>query len=215
MLSPRSRRTRCARTTSRSSSWPRPSSARCSSRGPWSWNGGGRPWTTSCARSRTRWREWMGSCTRSSKERVASYAGLMEQVGAMARSQQALQAETGNLAKALRAPQVRGRWGEIQLRRVVELAGMLDYCDFEEQASVTSDGAGSAPTWWCGCPAERRSWSTPRRRWRPTSTRWIGAPDDARACRLLRDHARQVREHMTALGRRLTGPSSSLRPISS
>ena len=79
------------------------------------------------------------------RDRLASYAGLMEQVGAMARTQQALQAETGNLAKALRAPNVRGRWGEIQLRRVVELAGMLDYCDFEEQANVDGGRDGYRP----------------------------------------------------------------------
>ncbi|MFD4367994.1 DNA recombination protein RmuC [Rhodococcus sp. NPDC058521] len=72
------------------------------------------------------------------RDRVCAYAGLSEQVAGMHRTSATLSSQTGQLVTALRAPQVRGRWGEIQLERVVELAGMVRHCDFDTQ--VSKDG---------------------------------------------------------------------------
>jgi DNA recombination protein RmuC len=72
-------------------------------------------------------------------QREGAYRGLLQQVQILVESQHRLRAETENLSRALHAPTARGRWGEMQLRRVVELSGMLMHCDFEEQISVTTD----------------------------------------------------------------------------
>ncbi|MEU7764417.1 DNA recombination protein RmuC [Nocardia sp. NPDC049190] len=76
------------------------------------------------------------------QHRIAAYSSLREQVAGMQRTSHQLTSQTGQLVAALRAPQVRGRWGEIQLERVVELAGMTKHCDFETQVSraARSDG---------------------------------------------------------------------------
>jgi DNA recombination protein RmuC len=72
-------------------------------------------------------------------KRVAAYAGLREQVTEIQRTNESLRTETAALVKTLRAPQARGRWGELQLRRLVEVAGMTARCDFVEQASAHGD----------------------------------------------------------------------------
>ncbi|RDI52937.1 DNA recombination protein RmuC [Nocardia mexicana] len=77
--------------------------------------------------------------------RINAYSGLREQVAGMQRVSHQLSSQTGQLVSALRAPQVRGRWGEIQLERVVELAGMSRHCDFDTQVSGSGQDGGVRP----------------------------------------------------------------------
>ncbi|MEJ3742018.1 DNA recombination protein RmuC [Actinomycetes bacterium KLBMP 9797] len=79
------------------------------------------------------------------RERVDAYAELREQVRSMSAVSGELRTETKQLVAALRAPQVRGRWGEHQLRRIVEAAGLLEHCDFAEQVTATTDHQGVRP----------------------------------------------------------------------
>jgi DNA recombination protein RmuC len=79
------------------------------------------------------------------KDRVRTHESLMAEVNGMRATSEQLRVETRQLVTALRAPQVRGRWGEMQLRRVVEAAGMVEHVDFAEQVTVSSDGVSQRP----------------------------------------------------------------------
>ncbi|MCY1140758.1 DNA recombination protein RmuC [Actinoplanes sp. Pm04-4] len=79
------------------------------------------------------------------RERVDAYAELREQVRAMSAVSGELRTETKQLVAALRTPQTRGRWGEHQLRRIVEAAGLLEHCDFAEQVTAVTDNSGVRP----------------------------------------------------------------------
>src|SRR5205823_4851269 len=79
------------------------------------------------------------------KSRLETHGSISKQIEALAASQQALSAETRNLVSALRRPEVRGQWGEITLRRLVELAGMVEHCDFTEQYNVDTDEGRMRP----------------------------------------------------------------------
>lgn len=78
-------------------------------------------------------------------QREGAYSALRQQITSLSESQDKLRSETGNLVQALRKAPVRGRWGELQLKRVVELAGMVEHCDFDQQAQVTGEGGALRP----------------------------------------------------------------------
>jgi DNA recombination protein RmuC len=135
------------------------------------------------------------------KDRVGAYGHLLAQVEALATGQQALTRETGNLVGALRRPSVRGRWGELQLKRVVELAGMVDHVDFLEQEHVAGEGGDLRPDLVVKLPGGKSlviDAKVPLEAYLES----LELGDEKARNLKLADHARQIRDHIARLSQK-------------
>ncbi len=132
------------------------------------------------------------------KARASGFAALTEQIKSLATSEADLKKETANLVTALRRPTVRGRWGEIQLKRVVEIAGMMEYCDFRTQESADSEFGRIRPDLVVRLPDDRIvvvDSKTPLEAYLQS----IEATDEPTRAERLRQHAQAVRTHILNL----------------
>lgn len=133
------------------------------------------------------------------KDRVATTASLVEQLKFVGSGLTTLQGETGRLVKALRQPHVRGHWGEVQLRQVVELAGMIEHTDFVEQATISTDEGRFRPDLIVRLPGGKQVIVDAKS---PLAAYFdaVEAQDEVERAARLGDHARQVRDHLARLG---------------
>ena len=134
----------------------------------------------------------------SERRRVQSGAELIQQIASLDTTGKDLRSQTARLVDALKRPGVRGRWGELQLKRVIELAGMIEHCDFEEQQTLTGDERRLRPDVIVRLPGGKHVVIDAKA---PLDAylKALDAPDETTRQALLADHARQVRVHLTQL----------------
>jgi DNA recombination protein RmuC len=132
------------------------------------------------------------------KERKEAYGALHKHLEHMAQSQQALQHETRHLVQALRRPEVRGQWGELTLKRLAELAGMVEHCDFFEQEHVRSADGSARPDMIVRMP-DRRDIIVDAKTPLDAYLRALESTDDTVQQQELQTHARHVRERVREL----------------
>lgn len=130
-------------------------------------------------------------------KRIQAYTEVKSQISELGSVNKELRTQTGNLVQALRSPNVRGDWGQMQLRRTVEISGMLSYCDFFEQVSEETDAGRLKPDMIVRLPGDRKvvvDAKAPRMYLDGLADR-----TEAERAQFLRDHAAKVRAHMTQL----------------
>ncbi len=135
------------------------------------------------------------------RSRESAYGGLTQQISSLLKTQNDLQKETGRLARAMRVPHVRGRWGELTLRRTVELAGMSEHCDFTEQTSVPAAGSQLRPDMVVNLPHGRQvviDAKVPLTAYLDS----LEADSTEKTDRLLDAHAKQVQNHIYQLAQK-------------
>ncbi len=133
------------------------------------------------------------------KSRADDSASMRTMLSLVGQTQQQLQLETQNLVRALRSPGVRGRWGEVQLRKVVELAGMMDHCDFDEQPTIFTEAGRLRPDMIIHLPGGRSIVVDAKAPLEAFLDAQAAADDGIRSGKLA-DHVRQVKDHVAKLG---------------
>ncbi len=132
------------------------------------------------------------------KRREGAYSSLNKQIEQLMMSERNLKAETANLVKALKSPNIRGSWGQVHLRRVVELAGLLNRCDFFEQSFNETDGRLLRPDLLVRLPGDRQivvDAKAPLEAFLDA----VECEDEERKTRKLLDHAAHVKRHVKSL----------------
>ena len=135
------------------------------------------------------------------KQRMVAYRGVKEQIDSLKGAHYDLVTETKGLAGALKSPTARGRWGEVQLKRVIELAGMLEHCDFQEQPSLDAEGSRIRPDVVVQLPG-KKFMAIDAKVPLEAYLEAMNEEDDQKRQKLMKNHSTQVRRQITDLSKK-------------